>query len=144
MQDTVRDEDVSGDDAGAVYEDFAIDDGDGHVAAAESRDGTVGKRAAVCNGSVDNVVLQDGSSLLSSEVAQSRADVLERCIVGCEDGQVRCRVDGLGQVGGVDCTKEGAEASFLSSDTDVGRDGEQAIDDVDDTAVESDVLLSIS
>lgn len=144
MQDTVCDEDVGGDDAGAVHEDLAVDDGDGHVAATEGGDSAVGQRAAVCNGSVDDVVLQDGSSLLSSEVAQSGADVLEGCIVGCEDGQVGCGVDGFGQVGGVDCTEEGAEASFLSSDTDVGRDGEQTVDDVDDTAVESDVLLSIS
>ena len=144
MQDTVCEQDVSCDDAGAVHEYFAVDDGDGHIAAAESGDCAVGQRAAVGNGSVDDVVLKDGSSLLGGEVAQSRADVLECSVVGCKDRQVGCSVDGFCQVGGVDCTEEGTETSFLSGDTDIGRDGEKAVDDVDDTAVESDVLLSVN
>ena len=99
---------VGDDDAGAVDEDFAVDDGDGDVAAAESGDGAVGQRAAVGNGAVDDVVLQDGGSLLSSQVAEGRADILERSVVGGEDGQVRGGVDGFGEVCGVDCTEESA------------------------------------
>lgn len=144
MQDTVREEDVGCDDAGAVHEDFAVDDGDGHVAAAESGDGAVGQRAAVGDCAVDDVILQDRGSLLGSEVAQSRADVLEGSVVGCEDGQVGCGVDGFCQVGGVDCSEESTETGFLSSDTDIGRNSEDAVDDMDDTAVETNVLLRVS
>ena len=38
MQDTVGEQDVGGDDAGAVHVDVAVDDGDCDVVAAEGRD----------------------------------------------------------------------------------------------------------
>lgn len=144
VQDSVGDEDVCGNDAGTVHEDLAVDDGDGDVTTTESRDGGVGQRAAVCHGAVDDVVLQDRGSFLGSEVAQGRADVLERSVVGGEDGQVWCRVDGLGEVCGVDCTKESTQTSFLSDDADVRRDSKEAVDDMDHTAVECNVLSIIS
>lgn len=143
MQDTVGDQDVSGDDAGAVHEDFAVDDGDGDVAAAEGGDGAIGQRAAVGDGAVNDVVLQDGSSLLGSEVAQGRADVLKRSVVGSEDGQVGCGVDSFGEVGGVDSTQESTQTSFLGDHADVRGNGEEAIDDMDHTTVECDVLEQI-
>ena len=59
VQDTVGDQDIGGDDTSAVDEDLAVNDGDGNVATAESGDGAVGQRAAVCDGAVDDVVLQD-------------------------------------------------------------------------------------
>ena len=111
--------------------------------ALDGGDGAVGQRAAVCDGAVDDVVLQDGGSLLSSEVAQGRANVLKRSVVGGEDGQVGGRVDGLGEVGGVNCTQERTQASFLSDHADVRGNGEEAIDDMDHTTVECNVLQSI-
>jgi hypothetical protein len=59
VQHAVGEQDIGGDDAGAVHEHFAVDDGYDDVAAAESGDGAVGQRAAVGDGAVDDVVLQD-------------------------------------------------------------------------------------
>ena len=144
VQDAVGDQDVCYDDTGAVHEDFAVDDGDGHVAAAESGDGAVGQRAAVCHGAVDDVVLQNGSGLLCSQVAQGRADVFERSVVGGEDGQIGCRVDSFSEVCGVDCTKESTQAGFLGNDADVRWDSEEAVNDMDYTTVECNVLRIVS
>lgn len=144
MQDAIGEQDVCDDDAGAVHEDFAVDDGDGYVAATESRDSAVGQRAAVGDGAVDDVVLQDGSSLLGSEVAQGGADVLKRSVVGGEDGQVGGGVDGFGKVCGVDCTEESTQTGFLGDHADVRWDSEKAVDDMDDTTVECNVLQIVS
>ena len=144
MEDTVGEQDVCGDDASAVHEDFAVDDGDGDVAATESGDGAVGQRAAVCYGAVDDVVLEDFGSLLGSEVAQGRADILERSVVGGEDGQIWGGVDGLGQVRCVNGTQECTQASFLGNDADVRWESEEAVDDMDHTSVKCDVLEIIS
>ena len=56
VQNTIGQQDVGGDDAGTVHEDFAVNDGDGHVVATESGDGAVGQRAAVGDGAIDDVV----------------------------------------------------------------------------------------
>lgn len=50
----VRDQDVRGDDTGAVDEDLAVDDGDGDVVATESGDGAVRQRAAVSDSPIND------------------------------------------------------------------------------------------
>lgn len=142
VQDTVGEEDVGGDDAGAVHEDFTVDDGDGDVVAAEGRDGAVGQRAAVGDCAVDDVVLQDRGGFFGGEVGEGGADVLEGGVVGGEDGEVRGGGDSFGKAGCVDCTEEGAETGFLSDGADVRREGEEAVNNVDDSTVEGNVLMA--
>jgi hypothetical protein len=144
VQHAVGEQDIGGDDAGAVHEDLAIDEGDGDVAAAQSGDGAVGQRAAVGDGAVDDMVLQDGSGFFGGEIAQGGADVLERFVVWGEDGQVGGGVDCFCEVGCVDCTEESAKTGFLGDGADVRRDCEEAVDDVDDAAVECNVLTIVS
>ena len=66
---------------------------------------------------------------------------MEGGVVGSEDGEVRGGGDGFGEAGCVDCTEEGAEAGFLSDGADVGREGEETVDNVNDSAVEGNVLV---
>ena len=143
MQDTIGQQDIGGDDAGAVDEDFAVDDGDGHVVAAKGGDGAVGQRAAVSDCAIDDVVLQNCGSLFGGEVGEDRADVLESGVVRSENGQVGSGVDGFSEVGCVDSTEEGAEPGFLSNSADVRRDGEETVDNVDNSAVEGNVLMML-
>ena len=142
VQDTVGEQDVGGDDAGAVHKDFTFDDGDGDVVAAEGRDGAVGQRAAVGDCAVDDVVLQDRGGFFGGEVGEGGADVLEGGVVGGEDGEVRGGGDSFGKAGCVDCTEEGAETGFLSDGADVRREGEEPVDNVDDSTVEGNVLMA--
>lgn len=62
----VRDQDVRGDDTGAVDEDLAVDDGDGDVVTTESGYRAVRQRAAVSDSAVDDC--ECVSMCLSSEV----------------------------------------------------------------------------
>jgi hypothetical protein len=142
VQDTVGEQDVGGDDAGAVHVDVAVDDGDCDVVAAEGRDdGAVGQSAAVGDCAVDDVVLQDRGDLFGGQVCEGGADGLESGVVGSEDGEVRCSGDGFGEAGCVHCVKEGAEAGFLGDGADVRREGEETVNNVDDSAVEGNVLV---
>lgn len=141
MEDTVGEQDVGGDDAGAVYKDFTVDNGDGDVVAAESGDCAVGKRAAVGDGAVDDVVLQDRGGFFGGQVGEGGANVLEGGVVWCEDGQIGGGCDGFGEAGCVDGTEEGAETGFLSDGADVRREGEQTIDNVDHSTIKGNVLV---
>ena len=141
VQDTVGEQDVGGDDAGAVHEDFTVDDGDGDVVAAEGGNCAVGQRAAVGDGAVDDVVLQDRGGFFGGQVGEGGADVLEGGVVWCEDGQIGGGCDGFGEAGCVDGTEEGAETGFLSDGADVRREGEQTIDNVDHSTIEGNVLV---
>jgi hypothetical protein len=66
---------------------------------------------------------------------------LEGGVVGCEDGQVGSVGNGIGEAGCVDGSEEGAETGFLSDGADVRREGEETVDDVDDSTVEGNVLV---
>lgn len=140
MQDAVLEEDVCVNDASAVDEDLAVGDRDCQVSAAEGGHGAVGERAGVSDGAVDGMVLEDAGGLFDGEVAEGGADVLECGIVGREDGEVWCRVDGRGEVCSFDGAEEGGEVRFCGCGGDVGWNGEDAVDDVDDTAGEVEVL----
>jgi hypothetical protein len=66
---------------------------------------------------------------------------LEGGVVGGEDGQVGSVGNGIGEAGCVDGSEEGAETGFLSDGADVRWEGEETVDDVDDSTIEGDVLV---
>lgn len=143
VQDTVREQDVGSDDTSAVDEDFALNDGDGDVVATESGDRAVGQRAAVRDGAVDHVVLQDLGGFFSSEVGQSRRNVLESSVDGSKDGEVRRRVDSFSQVRCIDGTEERAKSSLLSNSADIRRYSKKAVNYMNDSTIKGNVLGSV-
>jgi len=87
------------------------------------------------------VILQDALQLLGGEVRG--ADALEGGIGGGKYGQAsRRRVQGLGRSGGVGGAEEGGEVGSLCDGGEVGRDREKSVDDMDDAAVEDEVLCT--
>lgn len=144
VHDAVGDQHVGQDDLGAVDEDGAVLDAHCHVAATDGRDPlAVGQVGAVCDRAVDDVVLEDRGELVAGEVWQCGADVLERLVGRCEDGDVAERVDGVHQVGLCQCAGEGGEVGSNGSAGGVLGHGEDAIDDVNDTTGEVHVLSKV-
>lgn len=145
MNNTVGDENVRGDDASTVDKDLSVDDGDGQVGAINGLEGgTVGQTAAVADGSGNDVVGKDAGDLLGGEVTKTGADGLESSVAGSEDGDILGGVDGLNKVGGGKSSSEGRETCGDGSVGSSLGDGKDRVDDVDNTAGESNILETIS
>jgi len=142
VDDTTREKHIRDDDSGGVDEDVAVvGDGDVKVAAGEGHLRGVGEGAGVRDCAVQDVILQDALQLLGGEVRG--ADALEGGIGGGKYGQAsRRRVQGLGRSGGVGGAEEGGEVGSLCDGGEVGRDREKSVDDMDDAAVEDEVLCT--
>lgn len=143
MEHAVGEQDVAVDDTGTVNEDLAVDDGHRNVTTAKRGHGAVGQRAAVGDSTVDDVILQDGRSILDGDVGKDGGDVLEGGVVGRKDGQVRCGVHSFGELSRIEGAKQCGQVGLLSDGTDIGRDGEQTVNDVDNATVEGKVLQSL-
>lgn len=141
VDDTVGDQDISGDDLGVVNENTLVADGDGeHLAVGGGELSAVHEAGRVADGAGDNMVGQDAGEVLGGQVAESRANVLESLVGGSEDGDIGGGVDGVDEVSSDDGTTEGGETS---SGEDIGRDhgdGQHSVDDVNDTTSEVYVL----
>ena len=141
VHNAIRNQDVGSHDLGAVDEDGAVHNGDGHVVALECLDrGAVRQVSAVGNGAIDDVVLEDARQLCHGQITDSRANGLESSIVGNEDGHVGQAVDGTDKVGVREGTGGGAQSSFYSGGGDVQWDGEHGVNHVKDTSSKVDIL----
>lgn len=142
VDNTVGNENVGSDDTSVVHEDTALTDSNGKLLSVGSRESsTVLEGRRVANTALsDDVVGKDAASVLSAEVAESRADVLESLVVGCEDGDVRCVVNGVEQLGRVDGSTEGNKVCSRKGIGSVLREGQNTVDDVDHTTSEVHVL----
>lgn len=140
MHDTAGDEDVWVDDAGGVDEDFAVDDGDVDVWAGHGGEGSALQEGGVGDGAVDDVVLEEGGGLGGGEVGEDGADILEGGVGGREDGDVLCHVEGHGEVGGLEGTGKGGQASGFGGGRDILGDGEGSVDNVHHPVGDGDVL----
>ncbi len=129
MHDTAGHEDVRVHDPGAVDEDGAVLDGDCEIGATKRLDGGVGQTAAVGDGAVDDVVLEDGGGLRRGDVAQSGGDVLEGVVGRREDGDVGRPVERGREVRGVDGPEQGGQVGVLCHGGEVAGDLEDGVCD---------------
>ncbi len=90
------------------------------------------------------MVFEDTGELLHGQIWQGRANGLEGGVVGGEDGEVFGRVHGVDQV----CLHQSAggvgEAGINGRRGDVGREGEDLVDDVDNTSGKVHVLILLA
>lgn len=77
MHDAIRNQDIRDDDAGGVYVDGSVLDGDGYRSTADGHECAVGKRGRVANGAVYDVVFEDLGELSGGEGADCGTDGLE-------------------------------------------------------------------
>jgi hypothetical protein len=143
VDNTVGNEDVGSDDTGVVHEDTAVTDGDGELLAVGSGEGSsVLKGGRVANGALsDDMVGKDAGSVLSAQVAKSGANVLESLVVGSEDCDVGSVVDGFKQLCRIDGSTETNKVGSQQCVGSVLRDSQHAVDDVNNTTGEVNILL---
>lgn len=111
VNDTVGDQDVGSDNAGAVDENAAIVDGDGQILAVGClENSSVAETRAVAKSSSDDVVGQDISGLFGGQVSETGANSLESCVGRSEDGDVGSVVDCVSQVGRNDSSTKGSQS----------------------------------
>jgi hypothetical protein len=86
------------------------------------------------------MVFENLSQIACGKVGNGRADGFECSIIGSEDRDVFDGVERLGQSGSADGTNGCAETCHGTGRGDVEGDGEEAVNDVDDTAREEYIL----
>ena len=86
------------------------------------------------------MVLEDTSQLLHGQVWQSRANSLESGVVWYKESEIFGRVNSVDQVSLHESTSGIAETSVNSGSGDVGWEGKDLVDDVDNTTGEVHIL----
>lgn len=147
VEDLVNDVDnaVVGQDVGS--DNLCVVDIDGTVADVDGKLGTidssellvVGEASGVSNGTLDNVVGEDGSESSIVEATKGGANCLEGRVGRSKNGHISETVDGVDQVGFGKGTSEGRETSLNGSVGDVGRKGQDRVNDMDSAASEVDI-----
>lgn len=102
VDDPVADEDVGVYHLRRIDEYVAIRHSDGDVAAAQRADGGISEGAAVRDGAIDDVVLENVSCRCCAQVRQRRGNVLEGCVARREDCNVFQATNCAGEITGED------------------------------------------
>lgn len=137
MNDAVGDQDIWADDLGRIDVDRAIDDTDVELATTKGLEsGVCGNVRAVDDASVHNVVLEDVGSLLLGQVGSSRSDGSKGRVGWGKDGDILELINSINKAG---CVQSTVERGEVGSKRSVGWglwDGENLINDVDNTTSE--------
>ena len=142
MNNAVGDEDIGKDDLGVVNIDVAVADGDLDALAVEGLDGSLLELAAVGNGAGDDVVLEDALEVLLADVVEG-AELGEGFVVGGEDSDALGLEEGVDELGRGGGAGESGKVGGGGGVDDVAGDGQDGVDDVDDTTLELDVLQNL-
>ena len=144
VDNTISNQDIRHDNASTVNVDaILLRDGDINILTTYSGLGTVHNVAAV-HDTLDDVVLEDHAQGIHGEVSDDRRDGSKGVVVWHEDGDVLHLVKVRDHI----CLHESAggsgEATLNSSAGEVHGDHKHLVDDVDDAAVELDILEATS
>lgn len=142
--DTIGDENVRNDHLGVVDENLTIDNRDSHIFSLEGLESRVLENAAVPDRSSDDVVLEHVLEIVLAQVGEDGSDGGEGSVGGDEDGDVLGLTEVADEVGLGQSTGCGGE---VGGDGGVGQvlgDLQKAVDDVDNTAGEVEILGYIS
>jgi hypothetical protein len=142
MDNTVGDEHVGDNDLGLVDVDSAVVNLDVDLLASSSVERTVLKVGAVGNSVVDNMVLEDVHEIRLAHVGENGANIGKGAVAGRKDGNVPGAGEVGDQVGLGESTSNGGEVGSNGSVGEVLGDGENTVDDVDDTTSEVEILDS--
>lgn len=142
VDNTVSDENVGDDDLSLVDVDSAVVNLDVNLLTSSSGESTVLEVGAVANSVVDNMVLEDAHEIRLAGIGEDGANVGKSAVAGRKDGDVL----GAGEVGDQlslgESASSGGEVASNGSVGEVLGDGENTVDDVDDTTSEVEILYS--
>jgi hypothetical protein len=142
VDNTVGDENIRNDDLGLVDKDSAVVDSDVELCAIGSGQSTVLEVAAVANSAVDDVVRKNVGEVTLAGIGENRTNLGKSAVVGNKDSDVLL----TGKVGQNLGLSEGASSGGkVGGDGRVGkvhRDGENTVDDVNNTSSEVEILES--
>ena len=144
VNNTVGDEDIGDDDLGLVDIDSAVVDGNVDILAIGRSEGTVLECAAVAKSVVDDVVLENILEISLAGIGKDGANVGKRAVAGNKDGNVSFTGEIWQKLRLYEGASSGGKVGSDGSIGDVLRDGKNAVDDVNDTAGEVEVLESQS
>jgi hypothetical protein len=144
VDDTVGDENIRDDDLGLVDVDSAVVNGNVKLLAIGSSESTVLESAAVAKSVVYDVVREDISEITLAGVGEDGTDVGKGTVVGNKDGDVPLTAEVGQNLGFCEGTSSGGKVGGDGSIGDVLGDAENAVDDVNDTTGEVEVLKSVS
>lgn len=142
VDDTVSDENVGDDDLSLVDVDSAVVNLDVNLLTSSSGKSTVLEVGAVANSVVDNMVLEDVHEIRLAGIGEDGANVGKSAVAGRKDGDVL----GAGEVGDQlslgESASSGGEVASNGSVGEVLGDSKNAVDNVDDTTSEVEILYS--
>lgn len=141
MEDTVGDENIRNDNLGLIDKDITVVDGNVDLLTLGSSKSAVPQRAAVSNSAIDNVVLENALEVIAAEITHNRTNIGKCGVVGSKDGNVLLLDDILSDVSLSKGTDDGREVGGDGSIGEVLGDAKYAVDDVDGTTSEVEVLL---
>lgn len=144
MKNTVGDEDIRNNDLGLVDIDSSVVDGNVEILTIGSSEGTVLECAAVAKSVVDDVVLENILEISLAGVGKDGANVGKGTVAGNKDGDVPLTSEVGQKLRFCEGTSSGGKVGSNGSIGDVLGDGKNAVDDVNDTAGEVEVLESQS
>jgi hypothetical protein len=95
----VVDQNVRQDDLCLVDIDGAVFHAQSQVGALERLDGAILNVGRIVDGADNDVVLEDAAKHGGGQVSEKVANAIESSVVGCENGDILGRVDGVNHVG---------------------------------------------
>ena len=141
MHDTISDKHISHRDHCLVHHDPSIHQRDLHRSTVQRGDRlAVLQRRTVSYGAIHHVVFEDTGKLGGGQFRNCRINRRKCLVCRREDGDVRERVDCVKKVGLHQGAGKGRETGRLCDGGHVRRNGENGIDNVDDAAIEFDIL----
>lgn len=142
MDDTISNKNVGSDNASSVHEVCTVFHSYSQILAESSLEsGAILKRAGVTRcAAVDNMVRKDVMQIFLGQTFKCSVDGSERCVIGCEDREVGCVLDGVDQAGCVDGSAEGGQACSRGCIEDADGKSENPVNDMNNAAGEVQVL----
>ena len=139
MDNTVGDQNISNNDGGVVDLDTRLGNLDLDVGSVESWDLARLELGGVGNGASDDVVGQDVGKLLDGKSGSDLGDSLESLVGWSEDGDVLSLGYGADEISLGEGTGELSKVVSSGGISDGCWDGENGVDNVDDSSIEGDI-----
>lgn len=140
MDNTIGDEDIRDNDLGLIDKDSAVVNNNVELLTLRSGESTVLEGRAVAKSVVDNVVLEDALKVRLAQVGEDRTNVGKGAVARSKDSDVLLIGEVCDELGLGESASNGGEVGGNGRVGKVLGNGEDLVDDVDDTTSEVEVL----
>lgn len=142
MDNTVGNKNIRNDDLGIVDENIITRNGNSDILSLSSLKSSVLKQAAVADRSGNNMVLENTLQVIVAQVGENRTNGRESIVARDENSNVLGSSKLADEIGLGESTSSGAEVGGDDSVREIFGDLEKAVDDVDSTTSEVEVLFT--